>query len=210
MSSIRPGSPCPSPLDRQPASGGRSPGDDASLLARVARHDQAAFGALYDRYATLLYSVSLKILGIEVEAEENMLDVFCQVWRTAGTFDVTRGRLETWLLLITRSRALDRLRRLARQERVAAVAEDPALLPVALPDPEAAVLSSERQQAVIRALAGLPEPQRAMLELAFYQGLSHSEIAERTGEPLGTIKTRIRLGLGKLRLALAPVQEVEA
>jgi RNA polymerase sigma-70 factor (ECF subfamily) len=181
--------------------------DETSLLERIAQHDQAALSELYDRYARVLYALAFKVLGSVEEAEEVVLDVFSQVWRTAGRYDATRGRVDTWLFMLTRSRALDRLRALQRLTRAVAASVDAALLQSPpLCNPEEDFLLSERRAQVLVALGQLPQEQRQVLELAYYKGLTHVEIAAQTGKSLGTIKTRIRLELGKLREALGSLQ----
>lgn len=180
--------------------------DDLALIAHVANRDQAALSALYDRYARVVNGLAFKILGDAEEAEEVVVDVFEQVWRNAARYDGTRGRLDAWIFLMTRSRSLDRLRSRARVDRTTAASEEAAAvdLQVKVADPEADTLAAERRDVVRGALSALPEGQRQAIELAYYEGLSQSEIADRTGEALGTIKTRVRLGLTKLREALAP------
>jgi RNA polymerase sigma-70 factor (ECF subfamily) len=135
-------------------------------------------------------------------------DVFCQVWRTADRYDASRGRVDEWLFMMTRSRALDRVRSAQRQQRSIEAQEAEATLDLPLErgsDPAAEAELAERRRAVQVAMGGLADPQREALELAFFEGLSHSEVAEKLNQPLGTVKTRIRAGLGKLRDSLAPV-----
>lgn len=180
------------------------PEDETLLVYQIAQRDQAALGQLYDRYARVMYSLAFKILGAAEEAEEVVLDVFAQVWREAHRYDVSRGRVDGWLFLITRSRALDRLRQRQRQSKVieAAAAQIPTVQGSPLPEED--LLIAERRERVAQAMAQLPPEQRQVLELAYFQGLSQSEIAQHTGLKLGTIKTRIRLGLTKLRGILSP------
>jgi RNA polymerase sigma-70 factor (ECF subfamily) len=183
----------------------QQPAADADLMRRVAQQDQAAFEALYDRYAGLVFGVTLKVLGSRPDAEEVVIDVFAQAWRTAGRYDTQRGRVDAWLLVIARSRALDKLRQRQRDGKVVEASEIQATEApvVAFPGPEKDLLIAERRAAVVAALGALPAAQRLPLELAYYKGLSQTEIAEATGEALGTVKTRMRLGMGKLREALA-------
>lgn len=176
-----------------------SPSEEIFLIRRVAELDQAALGLLYDRYARVMYSLAYKILGSVEEAEEVVLDVFAQVWRDAGRYDASRSRLDSWLFMITRSRSLDRLRRRQRQTKIVEGATAAAQVHIESNLPEADLLISERQEQVSVALSQLPQEQQQILELAYFQGLSQSEIAKRTGVKLGTVKTRIRLGLNKLR-----------
>lgn len=178
--------------------------DESPLLERIAQLDQTALSELYDRYARVLYAVAFKILGSVEEAEEVVLDVFSQVWRTAARYNSTRGRVDTWLFMLTRSRALDRLRALQRLTRAVTVSVDNAMMEsLSLCNPEEDLLISERRAQVLAALAQLPQEQKQVLELAYYKGMTHVEIAAHTGKSLGTVKTRIRLGLSKLRDALA-------
>lgn len=176
--------------------------DETSLLAKIAQQDQAALAALYDRYARVLYALAFKMLGTVEEAEEVVLDVFHQVWRTAPRYDAKKARVDAWLFMQARSRALDRLRARERMTRVTDATTDAAKsLAATYPstNPEEEVLIKERRATVIAALQQLPKEQRYVLELAYYKGLTHKEIAAETGIALGTIKTRIRLGLTKLR-----------
>jgi len=184
------------------------PTDEPELVRRIAQRDQAALSSLYDRYARPLFALALKIVTVAEEAEEVVTDVFCQVWRTADRYDASRGRVDAWLFMMTRSRALDRVRSAQRQQRSIEAQEAEAATDLPLDrvsDPEAEAELAERRRAVQAAMVGLAGPQREALELAFFEGLSHSEVAEKLNQPLGTVKTRIRAGLGKLRDALAPV-----
>ena len=171
-----------------------SPPSDADLLERVAQGDHAAFAELYDRYAGLVHALALRILRERADAEEVVQDAFVQAWRQAARFDAARGSVPAWLVTIARSRALDRRRRRGPQ-MLTEVTEN--TLVTHPPEPQPTL-----GPAVRRVLEGLPAEQRRALELAYYEGLSQSEIALRTGDPLGTVKTRIRLGLGRLRDAL--------
>jgi RNA polymerase sigma-70 factor (family 1) len=175
--------------------------DDICLLALIAQQDRNALARLFDRYAPVVHAIAFKILGITEEAEEIVLDVFSQVWRNARTYDSKRARVDTWLFLLTRSRALDRLRSLQRRMRVTTASTIAAKveLQVCTSNPEEEIVINERRATVHRALAKLPDEQKQVLEMTYYQGLSHREIADLTGISLGTIKTRIRLGLSKLR-----------
>jgi RNA polymerase sigma-70 factor (ECF subfamily) len=168
------------------------------LVDRLAAGEVEAAAELYDRYASLILGLARRILRNQQDAEEALQDVFSQVWRTAGRFEPARGSLAAWLLVITRARAIDRLR--TRQSRPdSARYFDPALMASAAAGPSDQLLSDEQAEQVREALAALPEAQRAALELAYYEGLTQSEIAERLSEPLGTIKTRIRTALLTLR-----------
>lgn len=181
-----------------------STSEEAHLLARIAQQDQSALSLLYDRYARVLYSLAFRILGSVEEAEEIVLDVFSQVWKLAGRYDPQRGRVDAWLFMLTRSRSLDRLRSLQRVSKaVESSTEAAKTVPQAqISDPTEDVLINERRDRVLAAMQRLPVEQREVLELAYYEGLTHVEIATKTGKSLGTVKTRIRLGLNKLRQVL--------
>lgn len=188
-----------------------SPGSpsDAELLSRAALGDERAVGMVYDRYGQVMYAVAYRIVRQPGDAEEVVADAFAQAWRDAGRFEAGRGSVAAWLTVITRSRALDLVRARSRRERITDTARrsDPeSTLGMGTPgaSPDAAVEATERERRVAEALAGLSPPQRAAIELAFFEGLSHSEIAERLNEPLGTVKTRVRLGMQKLRESLKP------
>lgn len=179
--------------------------DEVDLLRRIAQQEQAALAELYDRYAQVLYSFAFKSLNSAEESEEVVLDVFAQVWRTADRYDSAKSQVSTWLFMMTRSRILDRLRRLQRTSRVAIAAESATEIQLPMPsvDPIENALLDEQQTQITLALAQLPPPQRQVIELAYFQGFTQSEIATQLNLSLGTVKTRIRLGLNKLRLALA-------
>lgn len=178
--------------------------DDSSLIRRIAQQDDTALSELYDRYARVLYAVAIKSLGTKEEAEEVVLDVFSQVWRIAERYDDRKARVDSWLFMLTRSRVLDRLRAIQRANKISSNSMDATqiqLLPSSVDLLEEALISERRTQ-VLAALEVLPIEQRLVIELAYYKGLSQSEIVAQTGLPLGTVKTRIRLGLNKLRVAL--------
>lgn len=179
------------------------PFNEALLLKRIAQQDQSALAQLYQRYARVIYAVAFKSLGSVEESEEIVLDVFSQVWRTAERYDATKGRVDTWLFMMTRSRVLDRLRSLQRATKTenASVEAEIQSIKVSV-DPVEDVLTRERRTQVLAALSQLPDEQRLVIELAYYQGLTQSEIAAQIGLSLGTVKTRIRLGLNKLRATL--------
>jgi RNA polymerase sigma-70 factor (ECF subfamily) len=193
--------PTPGPVSSAPA--------DRELIAQAAAGDERAIGQLYDRYATVLYTVAYRITGQRADAEEIVIESFAQAWREAGRFEPGRGSVAGWLTMIARSRALDLVRARARRERIieSAAAERPDA-PLAMGswrgDPADALERTERRRRIQAALEELSPPQRQAIELAFFEGLSQSEIAERLNEPLGTIKTRVRLGMQKLRAALRP------
>jgi RNA polymerase sigma-70 factor, ECF subfamily len=181
--------------------------DDVARIRRVAEGDGTSLGILYDRHARALFSLALRVLGDERDAEDVLQDVFAQAWRQAGRYDAARGTVAAWLLTMARTRAIDRLRaRRARPDTRTAPAtiDDPTLaLPAPLVDPEGALGAARDAARVRAALQELPVLQRLAIELAYFEGLTQSEIAERLEQPLGTVKTRIRLGLLKLREALS-------
>jgi RNA polymerase sigma-70 factor (ECF subfamily) len=177
--------------------------DDTALIVLIARRDEGALSVLYDRYNRLAFSLAVRIVGDRALAEEITADSFVNVWRAAGSFSAERGRFVTWLMSVVRHRAIDELRRLNVRPEGSAVELDEALKATAHPDSVDDMFDlNRRREAVRSALAGLPGPQREVLELAYFGGLTQQEIAEKTGTPLGTVKTRMRLGLLKMREAL--------
>lgn len=178
--------------------------DDISLVQQITQRKQTALSQLYDRYARVMYAVAFKMLGSVEEAEEAVLDVFAQVWNKADGYRSSRGRVDGWLFMMTRSRALDRLRVRKRHEKVMNASTEAVRVQPVSPSqgPEEHLLVQDRRDRVLAALAKIPQEQRHVLELAYYDGLSQSEISSQTGLSLGTIKTRVRLGLGKLRCIL--------
>lgn len=174
----------------------REPSDN-DLLHAVARGDEAALATLYDRYASILLGLVLRILHSRGEAEDVLQEVFLQVWRRANDFDESRGRAFTWLVTLARSRAIDRLRSLDARGRAATAAAAEASEQVG--DASLDALRAEQSEIVRAALAQLSEEQRTTLLLAYQEGLTQTEIAERLKQPLGTVKTRTRAGLIKLR-----------
>lgn len=176
--------------------------DDLAIVRRMAGGDADALAELYDRYAGLLLALTRRILGPAGEAEEALQEAFLQAWHQAGRYEPGRSSVSTWLLLIARTRALDRLRSRGARERTALAAAAEPAAPDTSSRVDDHVLHRERRARVQHALADLPEEQRRVLELAFYEGLSQSEIATRTGAPLGTVKTRALLAMRKLREAL--------
>ena len=171
------------------------PGTDEELLAVVARGDEQALATLYDRYDRVAYGLAYRILRDQALAQDAVQDAFLSVWRTAASFDPLRGKASTWLLTLVHRRAVDAVR---REDRRRARPLDDA--PIASGDAtdETAELREQRR-AVQAALAQLPPEQREALELAYYGGLSQSELAERLGVPLGTVKSRMFAALAKLR-----------
>lgn len=180
---------------------------DRVAVDRLASGDSSALTDLYDRHARAIYSLAIRILSDAAEAEDVVQDVFTQAWRQAGRYDAARAPVAAWLMIMTRARALDRLRR--RRSRIVATEIDERTPHPRDPDQsqEALAITTEEAERVRGALLALPDGQRAAIELAYFQGLSQSDIAEQLQQPLGTIKTRIRSGLLKLREALAGGQE---
>jgi RNA polymerase sigma-70 factor (ECF subfamily) len=176
---------------------------DHAALARMARGEGDAVAELYDRHARPIYSLALRILGDATEAEDIVQEVFSQAWKQAARYNASRGAVGAWLLTLTRSRAIDRLR--AKRARPGDVSDERVAgeLVDAGPPADLLVLSSEQVARVRAALDELPLLQRAAIELAYYEGLTHAEIADRLEQPLGTVKTRIRLAMLKLRDVLA-------
>ena len=171
--------------------------NDAEIIARIFSGDECAMALLYDRYSNIVYAVALRVLSDGSAAEDILQDVFMQLWRNPQAFNASRGSLATWLAVIARNRAIDQLRK-KRPEVEAAetvISVDPEL--------ESAADRSQAIEKVRAVLAGMPEEQRAALEMAFFEGLTHVEIAGKTGQPLGTVKTRIRSGLLAVRKAFA-------
>ena len=187
---------------------------DRVLLRRLAAGDEAALGALYDSWSERVHSLAFWILKDADDAEDVVEETFWQIWRTADRYQGQRAAGSTWITMIARSRALDRLRaRKRRADWTAAPSTVSALqdqVGNAPPEQPGSRLDSADQRArLVSALAGLPSDQRSALEMAYFGGLSHGEIAERTSQPLGTVKTRIRLAIQKLRQALDSLRETD-
>jgi len=170
---------------------------DPALVTAIRAGDQGAMAALYDRYSSIVYSVALRVLQDTGAAEDVLQDIFMQLWRNPGAFDASRGNMGAWLAVIARHRAIDGLRRrrpVTDIEHIVVSVE---------PDLVGEADRSRAMDKVHGALQSMPAQQRSALEMAYFEGLTHVEIAEKTGEPLGTIKTRIRAGLLSLRRVLA-------
>ncbi len=174
------------------------------LIARTAQGDHAALALLYDRTSPWVYGMAMKILGDCGAAEEVTLEVYTQVWRQASLYDAERGTPAGWLTTLARTRAIDRFRADYLEKGRRTPLDTAADLPSSDSDPEQDTMGRERRRLVQAALALLPPEQREAIALAYFWGLSHSEIAEQVQAPLGTIKTRIRMGMVKLREHLAP------
>jgi RNA polymerase sigma-70 factor, ECF subfamily len=175
------------------------------LVERVATGDQSALAAIYDATNRFIYSLVLRVLGDMSSAEEALVDVYTQVWRQASSYDANRGAPLAWMATIARSRAIDRLGSGWQDQHRKEPLDILGAAPVKASGPEEFAAASERQILVQEALNVLTPEQRQVIELAYYSGLSHSEIAEKLNRPLGTVKTRTRLGMMKLREALAPL-----
>jgi len=171
---------------------------DVSLVWGIRSGDESAMAALYDRYSSLVYAIALRVLGDTGAAEDVLQEVFMQLWRKPAAFDSGRGNLGAWLGVITRNRAIDGLRKRRPETDIADVVVS------VEPDMAGEAERSRAMEKVRGALGGMPAPQRNALEMAYFEGLTHTEIAAKTGEPLGTIKTRIRAGLEALRKAFEP------
>ena len=171
---------------------------DAMLVGAIRAGDEQAMEQIYDRYSAIVYSVALRVLGDTAAAEDVLQEVFMQLWRSPDVFDASRGSLPGWLAVIARNRAIDSLRKRRPETDLTEV--------VVSVEPDLAGKAdwSRALEKIRVALGGMPAPQRSALEMAFFDGLTHTEIAEKTGEPLGTIKTRIRAGLVALRKAFNP------
>ena len=171
-----------------------------------------ALERLYDRYSSLVFSVGLRVLGDRQLAEDVTQDVFLRLWRRPWSYDPARGRFRSWLISVTRNRAIDERRRVVRRLRLEERGDDPAPelpAPGRFHDPQLEAVLAEERRAVREAMTRLPPPQREVIELAYFGGLTQVEIAAQTGEPLGTVKTRIRLGIQKLRDALQDLRTEE-
>ncbi len=178
---------------------------DPALLANIVKGDQQAFSQLYDHSSTLLFTLAFRILGSREEAEDLLQDVYLEVWRKVARYDVGRGTPIAWLITLTRSRAIDRLRaRTTRTPHVTSPLDAATSSKVADlgPSPFETQADQELRMAVGTAITTLPQAQQQAIELAYYEGLSHNEIAVRLNQPLGTVKTRIKLGMSKLRDSL--------
>ena len=180
---------------------------DDELMDRLASRDLLAFETLYDRYGDLVYSVSLRVVGDTYVAEDVTQDVFLRVWRRPEQFDLARGKFVTWLMSVTRNRSIDQRRsqsRRMRHEALPPVDDEEDVLPSedSRDDPALATVLADERAAVRAAIERLPAEQKLAIQLAYFGGMTQQEIANRLGHPLGTVKTRIRLGMQKMRGAL--------
>lgn len=187
--------------------------EDERLVQRVANGDALALEQLYDRYGQTVYSLALRIVRDPETAEELTQEVFVRLWRFAGTFDPARGRFSGWLLGIAHNLSLNEVRRWQSRPQKAALSDNDDERPYDLVDESAdsaeMAWQNIRRQAIVDALKQLPDPQRRAIELAFFGGFTHLEIATMLGDPLGTIKSRIRIGMQRLKQLLL-VQGIEA
>ena len=168
------------------------------LLQKTAMGDREAFTRVYDSFSSLVFTLALRMLKTRSDAEDLLQEVFVQVWKQAESYSPERGSPEAWIINITRSRGIDKLRSIRRMEKSFVLTEDPARAE-SKENLETSAAESEAKLTVNNALAGLPDSQRKVLELAYFDGLTQSEIAARLAEPLGTIKTRMRAGIQRLR-----------
>lgn len=174
----------------------------AELIQALASGDEQALARIYDAHGAAVYALALRITRTPADAEEVTQEVFLQAWRSAARFDADRGSLAAWLLVMARTRALDRLR---REKRRPAESTEPSAferIPNASPGVDVIAVTNQEAARTRAALAALPREQREAVELAYFEGLTHSEIAARTAQPLGTVKTRIRSAMQQLRAAL--------
>ena len=169
-----------------------------NLIQRVANQDRDAFSQLYDRFSSLVFALAMRMLRVRSDAEDLLQEVFVQIWRQAQSYSVQRGSPEAWIINIARSRAIDKIRSIRRMEKSFVLTDDPARAESS-ENVESSAAESEARMAMNSALANLPETQRKVLELAYFDGLTQTEIANRLAEPLGTIKTRMRSGIQRLR-----------
>lgn len=179
----------------EPESGGDPAEEDASLVRAIASGDQQALGVLYDRYGRLAYSIAFRVTGDAHAAEECTQDVFMAVWRRASSFDPARARASTWLFAMARNRAIDAVRAGARRPIPHETLPEVGMAP----DTAHVVADADRAVHIATAMAALPAPQFEVVQLGYFDGLSHAEIALRLGLPIGTVKGRMRLALGRMR-----------
>jgi len=175
-----------------------SPAGELDLIERLRKRDPHALGELYDRYGRPVYSIILRVVRDQAVAEDLVQETFMRVWNRAQVLDAERGSVGSWLMAVARNRAIDYLRSTAGRERNAIGLEDtdhPALFC----DMERDILSSDKTRRVKAAMEKLPANHKTVMELAYFEGLSHSEMAERMGQPLGTVKTWVRMALKSLR-----------
>lgn len=181
-------------------------------MERLAYRDADAFRSLYTRYANLVYSVALRVLRDAQIAEDITQEIFVRIWKKPESYQAQRGRFVTWLTSVTRNRAVDEIRSRNRRYRFEMASPEEQEREVPAPeraDPALTAELSDQRRLIMTALDTIPQEQREIIELAYFGGLTQQEIAERLSQPLGTVKTRIRLGMRKLRTALAPRFDME-
>jgi len=181
--------------------------DDEELMARLQYRDLEAFRTLYGRYGNLVYSTSLRIVRDAQIAEDLVQEIFLRIWRKPGSYLPQRGRFATWLTSVTRNRAVDEIRSRNRRQRHETASPEEQQREFPAPernDPALTAEMSDQRRLILAALTELPAEQRQVIELAYFGGLTQQEISQRLSQPLGTVKTRIRLGMQKLRAALTP------
>ena len=181
--------------------------NDEELMERLAFKDLLAFRALYKRFGNIVYSTSLRIVRDGQVAEDVTQEIFLRIWRKPESYVPQRGRFLTWLTSVTRNRAVDEVRSRNRRYRHETASPEQQEREIAGPetdDPALTAELSDQRRLILTAMAGLPQEQREVIELAYFGGLTQQEISERLSQPLGTVKTRIRLGMQKLRAALTP------
>ena len=178
--------------------GAEPPGDAVRLIQQIAQGDRGAFGSFYDRFAPFVLTFATRLLRARSEAEDLLQEVFLQVWRQAGSYTQDRGSPEAWLITITRSRGIDKLRSIRRRDKGFVSIEEPGGAEAGreLKREEG---ETEARLMIEGPLARLPQAQQRVLEMAYFDGFTQAEIAARLGEPLGTVKTRMRDGLERLR-----------
>ena len=181
--------------------------DDEELMQRLVYRDLWAFRALYDRYGNLVYSAALRVVRDAQIAEDMVQEIFLRIWRKPDSYVAQRGRFVTWLTSVTRNRAVDEIRSRGRRFRYETASPEEQERELAAPDTNDPALTAEladQRRLILAALAQIPQEQRQIIELAYFGGFTQQEIAQRLSQPLGTVKTRIRLGMQKLRVALTP------
>ena len=181
--------------------------EDQALMERLTYQDLTAFRTLYNRYSSLVYSASLRVLRDAGLAEDMVQEIFLRIWRKPESYVATRGKFATWLTSVTRNRAVDAIR--SRNRRYRHETASPEEQEWDVPgderdDPALTAEMSDQRRMILKALSGLPAEQRKVIELAYFGGLTQQEISEKLDQPLGTVKTRIRLGMQKLKMALSP------
>jgi RNA polymerase sigma-70 factor (ECF subfamily) len=193
--------------DVSPEETGHTELDDEELMQRLVYRDLWAFRTLYDRYGNLVYSAALRVVRDAQIAEDMVQEIFLRIWRKPESYVSQRGRFVTWLTSVTRNRAVDEVRSRGRRFRYETASPEEQEREVPAPDTNDPALTAEladQRRLILAALAQIPAEQRQIIELAYFGGLTQQEIAERLSQPLGTVKTRIRLGMQKLRVALTP------